>query len=108
MNLTSEQKIARTKRLVSAARSVFSGHVGITWGANAIYNKLRWLGDDWVNQYDIFEEYVTLPTIVPSGSLRLLWNPDKVLEVDAKEAKRELKYRQRIMMACAEIIKNHS
>jgi hypothetical protein len=103
-----EQKIARTKRLVAAARSVFSGETGISTGADIIHNKLCRLGEDWINRYDIFEKYVTLPTIVPSGSLRLLWNPDRVLDVDAKLAKRELKYRRKIMEACVEIIKNHS
>lgn len=108
MDMTDEQKIARTKRLVSAARAVISGQVGITVGTFAISNKLYWLGRDWEEKYNIFKEYRSvLPLELPVGAERLKWNLDRILEFDPILAKIEYQYRSRILETCVEIIKKH-
>lgn len=108
MGVTHEQKIARIKRLVSAARAVVSGQVGFTVGAFTISNKLFWLGRDWEEKYNVFKEYRSaLPLELPVGTERLKWNLDRILEFDPVLAKIEYQYRSRILEACVEIIKQH-
>lgn len=108
MEITEEQSTSRKKKLVSSAKAMISGQVGITVGAMAIANKLRWLGDDWREEYPIFKEYYgSLPVDLPIGSERLNWNLDKLLELDPELAQIELTYRAKLFEACATIIKKH-
>ncbi|EKL0034378.1 hypothetical protein PP666_004518 [Vibrio vulnificus] len=55
--MTPEQKTARLKRLVSAARSLVTGQQGITLAANHVLRCLYDLGDDWVERYPIYTEF---------------------------------------------------
>ncbi|GAA5446263.1 hypothetical protein Misp06_04480 [Microbulbifer sp. NBRC 101763] len=108
MSLTIEQEIARTKKLVSAAKSVVSGQVGITIGSKSVSNKLYWLGPEWEERYPIFKEFHSaLPLDIPVGVERLEWNPDLLLELDPVLAEIEFKFRPRILEACIAIIKQH-
>lgn len=109
MKLPPEQQISRTQKLVSAARSVLSGQVGMTVGVQTLSNKLDLLGNDWEYRYRLFNKYLsTLPLDIPVGTERLHWNHEKLLKTDRKLAKFEFKWRAKIMAKCAEIIKNHS
>ena len=54
MKITDEQEISRIKKLVSAAKAMISGQVGVTIGSITIKNKLIWLGIDWEEKYPIF------------------------------------------------------
>lgn len=75
----------------------------------AVSNKLRWLGDEWVDKYPIFKEYYrALPIELPIGSERLLWNLDKLLNLDPELAQLEYNYRAKLFKTCCTIIKNHS
>lgn len=109
MEITKEQEVARIKKLVSSAKAMISGQVGITVGALAISNKLGWLGEEWNEKYPIFKKYYSaLPTELPIGSDRLNWNLEKLLELDPELANFEFKYRSELFKACANIINQHS
>ncbi|EMY6776883.1 TPA: hypothetical protein ACVOYQ_004087 [Vibrio alginolyticus] len=96
--MTSEQKTARLKRLVSAARSLVTGQQGITLAANRVLRCLYDLGDDWVERHPIYAEFRrALPAEVPISTERLLWHFDKVLELDPLLAKVEYKFRAKLM-----------
>lgn len=106
--MTPEQKIARTKKLVSAARSLVTGQQGITVASNHILGCLQDLGDDWVATHPVFMEYRNiLPLEVPIGTERLQWHFDKLLELDPILGELESKYRSRLMEESCTIIKKY-
>jgi len=106
--MTEDQFIARKKRLVSAARSLVAGQQGITVASNHVLGCLYGLGDEWVERYYEFKEYRNaLPSDIPIGSERLLWEFNKLLELDPVLANLEFKYRSRLMRRCCEIITNY-
>lgn len=108
MNITEKQSIARKKKLVSSAKAMISGQVGITVGAMAVANKLRQLGEEWSKAYPIFKVYYSeLPMDLPIGSERLNWNIEKLLALDPELAQLEFKYRAKLFEACATIINKH-
>ena len=106
--MTPEQEKARTKKLVSSAKTIISGQVGITVGSNKLLGKLQWLGKDWEDKFPIFREYYdSQPVNIPVGTERLYWNPDKVLETDLQLSQLESKFRPKILEACVIIIKDY-
>lgn len=108
MKITDEQEASRTNKLVSAAKAMISGQVGVTVGSMTIKNKLIWLGTDWEERYPIFNEYFKeLPLDIPIGSERLNWNLEKLLELDPQLAKLEYEYRAKLFKSCADIIEQH-
>ncbi len=107
--MTPEQETARLKRLVSAARCLVTGQQGITVASNHLLSCLYDLGDDWVTNHPIYAEFRNaLPTEVPIGTERLLWNYEKVLELDPLLAKIEGKYRTKLMRESFVIIEKYS
>src|SRR5690606_19953009 len=106
--MTPEQEQARKNKLVSAAKGVVSGQVGITVGCHRIENCLYHLGEKWQKENPMFSSYLQqFPMDMPIGSERLLWSLDKILETDSVLAQIEFNARQQIMEACVAIIKNH-
>ena len=105
--MTPEQLTARKKRLTSAARCFIVGDKGIALGGRHILSSLRYLGDEWVSEYPIFEEFSSaLPIDLPVGPERLEWNPEKLLALDPILADLEAKYRSRLMKESFRIIQN--
>ncbi|GLQ32870.1 hypothetical protein [Litoribrevibacter albus] len=106
--MTPEQEKARTKKLVSSAKAIISGQVGITVGSNKVLGKLGWLGKNWEDKFPVFREYYdSLPVNMPVGTERLYWNLDKVLETDPKLLELESKFRAKILEACVKIIRDY-
>lgn len=107
--MTPEQEIARRARLVSAARSLLTGQQGLVFASNGILRCLYSLGDEWVNRHSVFYDFRNaLPSEVPVGSERLLWNQAKLLELDPILADVEYRYRPSLMAESCKIIKNYS
>jgi hypothetical protein len=109
MPLPSEQIKARENRLVSAAKAVLSGQIGLTVGAFNIRRKLSNIDRELLVKHPIFEEYCSaLPLDMPVGTERLHWNAEAVLKSDPKLAKLEFKYRAKLLESCVCIIKEYS
>ena len=107
--MTPEQEKARKKKLVSAARGIVSGQIGITVDCRRIESCLYHLGENWGKEHPVFSNYLQqFPLNMPVGSGRLLWNLDKVLETDPALAQLEFDARKQIMEACVDIIKSYS
>ncbi|WP_261844368.1 hypothetical protein [Aliamphritea ceti] len=107
--MTPEQKVARLKRLVSAARSFVAGQQGITTGVNHILACLYNLGDEWVEKYPVFSDFrQAIPAELPIGSERLLWNLERIIELDPILAKIEQEYRAKLMNECCGLIGKYS
>ena len=108
MKMTKEQEISRIKKLVSTAKSIVTGQVGLTIGSFTLSNKLSCLGNDWEAKFPVFNEYRSvLPLDIPVGTERLTWKLEKILEVDPILAKIENKHRSEILEACVNIIKEY-
>jgi hypothetical protein len=108
MPLPSEQIDARKNRLVSAAKAVLSGQIGLTVGAFNISKKLSRIDRQLLIKYPIFEEYCSaLPLDMPVGTERLHWNAEAVLKSDPKLAKLEFQYRAKLLESCVNIINQY-
>lgn len=103
--MTPEQRVARIKKLVSAAKALLSLQVGLAVGAQRIDRILRWLEPEIQSNHQIFSEFISaIPAGLPLGSARLLWEPNKLLENDPILSKIENKYRAPILQECLNII----
>jgi hypothetical protein len=106
--MTPEQRDARTRRLVSAARALLSLQVGLYVGARRIENLLTWLGPEFRTKHPIFSEFTgAVPLDIPVGTARLLWNQEAMLKTDAKLASVETRFRTALLAECVEIIKRY-
>jgi hypothetical protein len=106
--MTPEQKDARTRRLVSAARALLSLQVGLYVGARRIENSLIWLGPDFKTKHRVFAEFTdAVPRDIPVGTARLLWNPEAMLATDARLANVEGRFRAQLLAECVEIVKHY-
>lgn len=109
MPLPPEQLNARFKRLVSAAKSVLSGQVGLTVGCFSIRNRMCQIDRELLLKFPVFEKYCSaLPNEIPIGSERLHWSMSVVLKTDPQLAKLEFKNRAEILSACVKIIESYS
>ena len=107
--MNKRQKISREKRLLSSAKALLTLQVGLTIGCKSIYNKLYWLGDDWLMKYPFFGKYLgDLPVDIPIGTERLEWNDDILLEKDDVLSKYEYKNRKELLVECQKIINDLS
>ena len=103
--MTPEQKIARQKRLVSAAKAMLTSQVGFYIGAVRVRNVLRTMGEELENQHGIFSKFLqTVPVDIPLGNARLLWEPSAMLKSDQKLLLVESKFRSEILAECVNII----
>lgn len=106
--MTPEQRVANVAKLVSAARAMLSGQVGISVGAFRISKLLYWLGDEVSSEFPQFRNFVDqVPANVPIASERLHWETDALLTADRTLAAIESKSRNQLMSACAQIIKTY-
>jgi hypothetical protein len=107
-NMTPEQREGRLKKLVSAAKALFSLQVGLIVGSNRIIRILYWLGPEFESSHLVFSKFInSIPIDIPVGSARLLWNPDVILKTDSIVSELEYKYRKEIMNECIEIIRRY-
>lgn len=106
--MTPEQKDARTRRLVSAARALLSLQVGLYVGARQIENSLIWLGADFETKHRVFAEFTdAVPRDIPVGTARLLWNPEAMLATDVRLASVEGRFRAQLLAECVEIVRHY-
>ena len=107
--MTPEQRIANTKRLVSASRALLSLQVGLFVGATRIDKLLNWLGSEVQSEFPVFREFLdAVPSSLPAGVERLHWSSKALLELDPQLAAIETRYRPRILESCAEIIATYA
>ena len=102
--MTPEQEVARTKRLVSAAKALLSLQVGIAAGSLRVRKILHWLNLQDDEKYQGFTGFITATGAIPLANERLLWAYSALLEQDEKLAKIEAMYRPSILKACIAII----
>jgi hypothetical protein len=106
--MTPEQKEARTKRLVSAARALLSLQTGLYVGARRIENALDLLGPDFQAKHRIFSTFTdAVPLDIPLGGARLLWEPMAVLKTDSRLATVEARFRAQLLAEAVEIIRQY-
>lgn len=104
--MTPEQKLARTKKLVSAAKALLSLQTGIAVGAQRIMNCLYLLGPEFEDKHKVFGKFIqAIPSDIPIGSVRLLWNYDPMLKTDKGLAEVENKFRESLLSECVAIIR---
>jgi hypothetical protein len=106
--MTPEQQIARTRRLLSAARALLSLQTGLYVGARRIENALILLGPEVQAKHRVFSAFTNaVPRDIPVGTARLLWNPEAMLATDEKLAKVEAQFRAQLLTECVEIVKRY-
>ena len=107
--MTPEQRVANTKRLVSASRALLSLQVGMFIGARRIEKILGWLGPEVQSEFPVFTEFLNaVPASLPAGVERLHWSSKALLELDPRLAAIEMKFRARLLEGCAEIIATYA
>ena len=107
--MTPEQKIARTKKLVSAARALLSLQVGLAVGAKRVADALHLLDHEVCDKHSVFFDfYRAIPADIPLGNVRLLWQSDAMIRTDSKLAEIENIYREKLLSECAVIIRTYS
>jgi len=103
--MTSEQELARRRKLVSAAKALLSLQVGIAVGAMRVAGVLRRLGRPYEESHFVFSKFIdSIPRSIPLGGARLLWNPERMLEMDELLAPIEARYRRVLLEECIRII----
>ncbi|NHQ87697.1 hypothetical protein HA050_16390 [Iodobacter sp. HSC-16F04] len=103
--MTPEQRIARLKRLVSAARALLSFEVGMAHGAHRVVNALYHLGPEFKDSHKVFRQFIeAIPLDIPFGPPRLYMEHKYLLKTDKVLAKIESKYRELILVECMEVI----
>ena len=106
--MTLEQKIARTKKLVSAARALLSLQVGLAVGAKRVADALYHLDPEMRGKHTVFSAfYDAIPADIPLGNVRLLWQSDAMIRTDAQLAEIESRYREKLLSECAVIIRTY-
>ncbi|MET0322488.1 MAG: hypothetical protein ABW069_17335 [Duganella sp.] len=106
--MTPEQRDARARRLVSAARALLALQVGLYVGSRRIENVLTWLGPEFRMKHRIFAEFTNaVPLDIPVGTARLLWAPEAMLKTDERLATVETQFRTKLLAECVEIIKQY-
>ena len=105
--MTPEQLAARKKKLVSAARALITGDMGLVPAATNISYILRSLMEHAPNDCKIFDEfYQAIPMTIPLGTARLEWPIDLLLEFDEVLTEVEREYRPRLLKAASALITN--
>lgn len=104
--MTPEQKTARIKRLVSAAKALLTLQIGLFVGARRIENVLLSLESEFDKKHGIFAEFTNaVPRDIPIGSARLMWDSEAMLRTDLKLAPVEERFRSKLLAECAIIIR---
>ena len=107
--MTPEQEIARTKKLVSSAKAILAGEIGLSVGVFRISNNFYYLETELKSKYPIFKQFESeLPADIPVGSPRLLWEHTALLKTDLVLNSLEQKHRTSILEACIDIIRTKS
>ncbi len=104
--MTPEQKIARTRRAVAAARALISQEHGLVHASKRVSDALDYLGDDMSTMFPTFRRFLDrIPLAVPLGEGRLLCTEELLLESDAKLARVEAEFRASLLLESQAVIK---
>ena len=99
----SKRKLLR--QLVANARNIISCEVGISFGAWKMNRLIHWLEQSGVQlSFPVFEEYAKSVSAIPSGKERLHCSREALRRYDAELNHINLRYHERIIDACFEII----
>lgn len=105
MSIRSDKSEGHLKKLVSSARALVTYQVGIPHGCKRLNGILSWLKQDGVElDYPVFREYLKEVEALPAGSERLIWDREKLMELDQRLEAINRKYRDRIFAGAFEII----
>ena len=104
--MTPEQRTAKIKKLVSAAKALLTLQVGLFVGARRIENVLVSLEPEFDEKHRIFSEFTkAVPRDIPLGSARLMWDTEAMLHTDLKLAPVEERFRSKLLAECVIIIR---
>jgi hypothetical protein len=106
--MTPEQREARIRRLVNAAKRLVTGEIGLALGAEQISTRLFHLGAEFEGAYPVFAAFDNaVPRGVPIGRGRLRWSTKLLLARDADLASIEAQFRFDLLLSCIEIIEKY-
>jgi len=104
--MTPEQKTARTRRAVAAARALISQEHGLVYGSKRVSDALDYLGDDLPKRFPTFRQFLDrIPPSLPLGEARLYCTEQLLLQSDASLAVLETEFRPSLLRECRAVIK---
>jgi hypothetical protein len=93
------------RKLVANARAIISNEIGLSVGCLKMSKLMIWLEPYQVSvPAQIFEEYFRATMAIPSGKERLLCSRDALRRYDEQLYPINMKFNDRIIDACFEII----
>src|SRR5437870_1606548 len=95
-----DKRTSFLKKLVSAARSVFTYQVGLPLGCIRLNSILFSLRPYESLDYPVFAEYLDATRDLPISSERLNWNRDALRDHDKRLEAINQKFRDRVFDAC--------
>jgi hypothetical protein len=103
-----EQK-SLIKKLVANARAIISYQIGLPVGCIKMNKILTWLTPyEETLDYPVFRDYLNEAYDLPLGSERLRWNRDALRRYDERLISINLKYREKIIDTCFDIIEKYN
>lgn len=97
------------KKLVATSRNIITFEVGMPVGVRKLNLLIGWLEQEGaaINRPAVFGEYLTLVNPIPSGKERLYCARDALQRYDAELNPINLRFHDRIIDACFELIKTY-
>lgn len=96
------------KNLAATARNIISFEVGMPVGVRKLSLLIGWLEQDGVDiNLPVIGEYLTLVNPIPSGKERLYCARDALQRYDSELNSINLRFHDRIIDACFELIKTY-
>lgn len=108
MSLPPERREALRRKVLAAARAVVTYQVGLPHGATRLSGLLWQAADQQVavcsRPHTVFRDFKWAIAHLPHGTNRLYWSTAKLAYLDIELEARCAEYRERIFIACYEII----
>ncbi len=105
--LNPQQHQSLIRKLVANARAIISYQVGLPVGCVKMDKILIWLAPFEKLGYTIFSDYLNDTKGLPIGTERLQWNRESLRKYDERLIQINLKYREKIIDNCFEIIEKY-
>jgi hypothetical protein len=96
------------KKLVATARNIITFEVGLSVGVSKLRRLIYWLGQDGISiSLPVLDEYEAATIAIPSGKERLNCSRDALRRYDSSLNPINLRFHDRIIDACFELIENY-
>jgi hypothetical protein len=103
--MTTEQLIARKKKLASSARALITGELGLVAASLNISRALRAMETEAPTGYEIFGQfYEAIPRDIPLGVARLRWPIELLLNFDVRLVSLEAQFRPKLLRASMTLV----